>query len=129
MLALGLCGCATLTRGSIQQVAIDTPGVTGAACTLTSEGIGEVKVVTPTAVALGKSRHDVAVRCRKECFQDGVGLIKSEPDVTALGNVIVGGVPGIAVDLVSGAANQYSPGATIHMAPVPGCRQRLAGQT
>ena len=44
---LGLAGCATITKGTSQSIAILTPGVTGATCTLTSDAMGSRTVTTP----------------------------------------------------------------------------------
>jgi hypothetical protein len=40
LLAGAVAGCATITRGTNQVVAVNTPGVPGATCTLTSSAIG-----------------------------------------------------------------------------------------
>ena len=67
-LAIGiiLTDCATITRGTTQVVAINTPGVPGATCTLTSESIGTQTLVTPSTVPLQKGVNNVAVHCTKQ---------------------------------------------------------------
>lgn len=122
--AFSLAGCASITKGTTQAVAIDTPGAPGATCTLTSEGIGSKVVQTPASLVLDKSQHNVAVSCKKECFQDAVGVIPSHTENMAVGNVLVGGVVGLAVDAASGAMNKYNDSNQFSMIPVAGCKPK-----
>ena len=120
-LFLLLAACATLTKGTTQVVAVNTPGVIGATCTLTAPAIGTLKVTTPDTVALPKASDNIAVRCSKECYQEGVGVISSNLEGMAAGNVILGGVVGLGVDAATGAINKYSPEIQVAMVPVAGC--------
>jgi len=115
-------GCASLTKGTTQSIALDTPGAPGSMCTLTSEGIGTKVMVTPGTLLLDKSQHNIAVSCKKECYQDGVGVIQSSTETMTAGNILVGGVVGLAVDAASGAMNKYSDVNQIAMVPVQGCK-------
>lgn len=115
-------GCASITKGTTQSVALDTPGVPGASCTLASEGIGSKVVQTPTSLVLDKSQHNIAVTCKKECYNDAVGIIPSHTEAMAAGNIIAGGVVGLAVDAASGAMNKYNDSNQIAMVPIPGCK-------
>jgi hypothetical protein len=107
---LAVTGCATMTRGTTQVVAINTPGVPGATCTLSSSSIGTQTAVTPGTVTLQKGRDNVSVHCSKECYQDGAGVIASNMEGMTAGNILLGGVIGIGVDAASGAMNSYTPG-------------------
>lgn len=104
------------------MVAIDTPGVQGASCELSSPGIGTQSVVSPATIQLEKSQHNIAVTCRKPCYQDGVGTIASYTEGMAAGNVIAGGVIGLGVDAATGAMNKYADRTSITMIPIQGCR-------
>src|ERR1700716_1198782 len=104
------------------MVAVNTPGVPGATCTLTSGSIGSQIVVTPAAVTLQKGRDNVSVQCTKECYQDGVGIIASTIEGMAAANIIVGGGIGLGGGPASGAMSSYVPEVQIVMAPIPGCR-------
>lgn len=117
-----LCGCATIVKGTTQAVAIDTPGASGATCELSSPGIGTQTIVTPATLVLEKSQHSVTVTCKKACFQDGVGVITSNSEGMAVGNVVLGGVIGLGVDAATGAMNKYADRTSVTMIPVPGCR-------
>lgn len=126
LLAAGLAvlggGCASITKGTTQSISVDTPGAPGASCTLTSEGIGTKTLTTPATLVLDKSQYNVAVTCKKECFNDGVGVIASSTESMTAGNVLVGGVVGLAVDAASGAMNKYNDVNQIAMVPIPGCK-------
>ena len=117
-------GCASIAKGTTQAVSLDTPGAPGSSCTLTSQGIGSRTVQTPASMILDKSQHNISVSCKKECFQDGVGIIPSHTETMAAGNILVGGVVGLAVDAASGAMNKYNDSNQITMIPVPGCKAK-----
>jgi len=118
-------GCATITKGTTQAVAIDTPGAAGATCTLTSSGIGSKSVVTPASLVLDKSQQNISVTCKKKCFQDAVGIIPSYTETMTAGNVLVGGVVGLGVDAMSGAMNKYVDNNQFTMVPIQGCRPEI----
>ena len=120
--AVFLSACSTITRGTTQAVAINTPGVEKAECELKSEGIGVKSVVSPATIVLDKSQHNIEVTCRKKCFNEGKGVIASTTDEMTAGNLIVGGVVGLAVDATSGAMNQYAPQIEIAMTRVQSCK-------
>lgn len=122
--ALHVGACATITKGTTQAVSLNTPGAPGAQCTLTSNAIGSKTLITPATIVLDKSQENVAVTCKKECFQDGAGIIASSTETMAAGNILVGGVVGLGVDAVSGAMNKYNAENQIAMVPIPGCRAK-----
>jgi hypothetical protein len=119
-----LAGCATITKGTTQSIAINTPGAPGAQCTLSSSAIGNNTVYTPATLAVDKGQEGIVVRCTKECFQDGAGIVASNTETMTAGNVLVGGVIGLGVDAATGAMNKYTADTSITMVPIPGCRPR-----
>ena len=86
--AMLLAACATVTKGTDQQVALDTPGFPGAECTLTSKGIGVKSIITPAVVTLPKSRFDIAVECVSQCAR-GTGIIASNLEGMTAGNIVL----------------------------------------
>jgi hypothetical protein len=120
----GLAGCATITKGTTQAVSVTTPGVTGAQCTLTSAAIGTKVVQTPGTLVLEKGQDGVSVNCKKECYTDGVGVIASNVEAMAAGNIIAGGIIGLGVDAASGAMNKYNTDNQFAMTPIAGCRAK-----
>jgi len=130
-LGLGLClgllvGCSTLTTGTTQAVSLVTPGAEGASCELTSPEVGTINVVTPAQVVLSKSQHSVRVSCHKECFTEGQGVVNSTFEEMTAGNLLIGGVVGVAVDASSGAMNKYDEHVQIEMHRVNGCKSKRA---
>jgi hypothetical protein len=120
--ALLLAACATITKGTTQLVAVDTPGVAGATCTIQTQS-GPQTVVTPGSVTLNKSSNALPIQCVKECYVTGVSVIPSGTEAMTAGNVILGGVIGLGVDAASGAMNKYPDMVTVAMMPDPACRQ------
>ncbi|SFI86630.1 PEGA domain-containing protein [Albimonas pacifica] len=112
-----LAGCATITHGSTDTVSIDTRP-SGASCTVTQGGAQVARVdPTPGTIMVPKSKHDLAVRCEKEGYQPAVGSVGSEFQAMTFGNIVFGGVIGVAVDAASGAMNDYEPMVTIALLP------------
>lgn len=122
--AMALAACATIVKGTTQVVTIDTPGAPKAQCTLTSTAIGSMQVTTPASVSLQKGSENIVVRCKKECYQDGVGAIASNTEAMAAGNLIAGGIIGLGVDAATGAMNKYNEQNQITMVPIQGCKAR-----
>lgn len=124
--ALLLVACATITKGTTQTIAVDTPGVPGANCTITTQS-GPQVVQTPATVALKKGSDPLPILCVKECYVNGQSVIPSNAESMAAGNVIFGGVIGLGVDAASGALNKYPDLVTVSMSPDysspdPACR-------
>lgn len=121
---IAVAGCATITKGTTQAIAVTTPGVTGAQCTLHSSALGSKIVSTPASLVVDKSADNITVLCRKECYHDGSGVIVSSTEAMTAGNVLVGGVVGLGVDAVSGAMNKYNADNQIAMVPIAGCKPK-----
>ena len=120
-LTLALVGCATITKGTTQTIAVDTPGVPGATCTIQTPS-GPRGVVTPGNVTLDKQSAALPITCTKECYVMGSSMIPSGTESMAAGNVLLGGVVGLGVDAASGAMNKYPDMFTVAMTPDPACR-------
>lgn len=112
--------CATLTKGTTQTIAVDTPGVTGADCTITTQS-GPQQVITPGTVTLQKGSNPLPITCIKECYSNGASIIPSGTEAMSAGNVVFGGVLGLGVDAISGAMNKYPDQVTVAMVPDPAC--------
>lgn len=121
IVALVLTGCATITKGTTQVVAIDTPGAPGATCTIQTQS-GPQMVVTPGSVTLSKSSNSLPISCTKQCYFTGSSIIASGTETMAAGNVLLGGVIGLGVDAASGAMNHYPDIVTVAMVPDQACR-------
>jgi uncharacterized protein YceK len=110
-------GCATIVKGTSQTVTVNTDPA-GAMCTLTRDA-RTVAVVNPTpgSVPVGKALGGIAIDCRLAGYQDAAGALAAEFQPMTLGNILLGGPIGIAIDAVSGAMAQYPEAVTITMLP------------
>lgn len=112
-------GCATVLKGTHDTVALDTVPA-GANCTVDRVGdrLGEV-AATPGTVRLSKSRHDLQITCAREGYQTGQTLAKPRFNGATFFNILLGGIPGMAVDIASGANMTYPPEVRMGLAPNP----------
>jgi hypothetical protein len=120
--ATPLIACATITKGTTQLVAIDTPGAPGTTCTIQTKD-GSQLVTTPGSVTLSKGSAALPVSCTKECYLPGSGVIASNTEAMAAGNVVFGGLIGLGVDAATGAMNKYADQVTVAMIPDQSCRR------
>lgn len=110
-------GCATVTQGASQNLAIitDPPG---AACVLSRDGkVAGVVNPTPGSVYLEKRSAEIMVVCSKTGFVDASTTVKSTVQAATFGNILPGGVVGLAVDAASGATSAYDPQISIRLVP------------
>jgi hypothetical protein len=107
-------GCASVTRGTTENISISsTPA--GATAEITGLDI-PTACVTPCVVQ-AKRNADITVTVNKEGFEPQViPLTKEIPGTGAAGfagNVLLGGVVGMGVDAVTGAALDHKPNPVI----------------
>jgi hypothetical protein len=109
-----LASCASMTNGTEQVVSVDTPGLPGTECMLsTSERT--VRVVTPATVNVKRSRQPIEVVCMREGYRKARAYFASASDPGRRGNFVVGfasplvGTVGDMIDRSNGAAYQYVP--------------------
>lgn len=119
LIAAGLTSaCATVTTGTDQSVIVETTPQ-GAACQF-SRGGATVATVNPTpgSIILPKSKYDVMMVCQKNGFENASAVLTSTFQGATLGNAILGGLIGIAIDASSGAANKYPDNIKVRLMPV-----------
>ena len=115
--AAAVAGCATITKGTDDLVTIDTdPG--GAQCFLFTEN-KQIAVINPTpgSIKIPKSKKDLSVRCEKDGYFPTEGVIASSFQAMTIGNVLFGGIIGVAIDAGSGAMHKYEEGVSITLIP------------
>ena len=118
-LAVGLLsGCASIVSGTNQVLSVQAKkgndAITGAACTLTNNK-GTWFITTPGTVTVHRAYNDLNITCKKEGIDPGVVAVKSTTKGMAFGNLLFGGLIGVAVDTGSGAAYDYPSLITINM--------------
>lgn len=116
LLTAALPACATITSGTSQNLTVLTEP-TGATCTLMRGGtvIGVVNP-SPGSVSVSKSSTDIAVSCTREGHSQGRNVVQAQFQGMTAGNLLLGGVVGLAVDAASGAISRY-PDSTIVILP------------
>lgn len=107
LLASSITGCATITKSGSQAITItsDPPGAT---CTLSREGsvIGAIPQ-TPGTLQLDKDKDAIAVSCKKDGYFEAVQALEADFQGMTFGNILFGGLIGVAVDGMTGAMHQY----------------------
>lgn len=114
---LSATGCASIVEGTDQTVTVTTDP-TGALCELERDG-GVIAVVNPTpgSALIDKSKDDINVRCEKHGYQAAVSPMASSFQGMTFGNILFGGLIGVAIDAGSGAMHEYPAQVVVRLAP------------
>lgn len=113
-----LSACASVVEGTNQEIVVNT-NPQGAACVLNRQDIAIGSVpVTPGAVTIKKTKHDITIVCNKDGFHEATYFNKSDVAGATVGNVILGGGVGWAIDSARGADNKYTSPVNITMVPL-----------
>lgn len=115
--AMSLGGCATITEGKTDSIAVTSVPVDGAKCSL-KNGVGEWYVTTPGSAEVHKSKTDLEIDCTRDGYQPAHATMDSRFESMTAGNLILGGIIGIGVDAASGAMNHYGKTAQITLVPI-----------
>jgi hypothetical protein len=116
-LGIALSGCASIVSGWHQDITVSTTPAIGAVCTLTSSS-GTWTVATPGIVTVRRSKNDIAVTCTKDGHQVAVGTIPSGYEAWTLGDVALGSLGGIVLDISTGAVHRYPDKFDLPLTPV-----------
>ncbi len=110
--------CATIIEGSDQPLGLVTTPA-GAACDLAREGKVIAQIApTPGQVVVTKSKHDIHITCRMDGYHPQEVIAKSSFTGTTFGNILAGGLIGVAVDAASGANNEYPESINVTLTPL-----------
>ena len=102
--------CASITESKNQSMSVSTGDVTGAMCTLSNSKGSYYVNSTPGSVMVRNACDQLTVSCKKEGYvpaNSGAGSIQDKSKGMAWGNIIFGGLIGIAVDRQTGAGCTY----------------------
>lgn len=113
-LAAALGGCASVTRGTTENISITS---TPAGAEATVSGLDNpTECITP-CVIVAKRSADISISFAKPGFETEVVTLTKEIPATGAagfaGNVIAGGLVGMGVDAVTGAAQDHKPNPVI----------------
>jgi hypothetical protein len=113
-IALPCVGCASVTRGTTENISIAT---TPAGATAELSGLDISTACVTPCVVVAKRNADITVTINKEGYEPQVvPLTKEIPGAGAAGfagNLILGGLVGMGVDAVTGAAQDHKPNPVI----------------
>jgi hypothetical protein len=118
MLSLGLGACSSIVEGTSQEILVST-NPSEASCDLIREETVIAHIVkTPASTTIKKTKHDMRIECSKEGFHKAVYYNKSDVAGATVGNIILGGGVGWAIDSASGADNKYTSPVNITLVPL-----------
>jgi len=113
-IALPCFGCASVTRGTTENISIST---TPAGATADISGLEIPTACVTPCVVQAKRNADITVTINKEGYEPQIiPLTKEIPGTGAAGfagNVLAGGLIGMGVDAVTGAAQDHKPNPVI----------------
>jgi hypothetical protein len=116
-LLLSLSACSSIIEGTSQELMINT-NPAGADCALMRQGNSIARVdPTPGAATIKKTKYDITIVCNKDGYQEATFLNHSGAAGATVGNIVLGGGIGWAIDSASGADNKYDSPVNITMVP------------
>jgi hypothetical protein len=127
-IALPCFGCASVTRGTTENISIAT---TPAGATAEISGLEIPTACVTPCVVQAKRNADITVTINKPGYEaEVIPLTKEVPGSGAAGfagNLLAGGLVGMGVDAVTGAAQDHKPNPVIvTLKPVASERRRPA---
>lgn len=115
-------GCASVTKGVNQSVAVNTIPAK-ATCKLTNSK-GTWYVTTPGSAYVHRAYGDLKVACEKDGYQLGTKKVKSKTSAHVAGNVLIPGSIILAgVDAIDGAAYDYPDEIIVPLKPIKTAQQ------
>jgi hypothetical protein len=109
--------CSTIVEGTDQTVTVNSDP-SGAECMLTREGLGVgTASPTPQTLTVDRGDEDIIVSCKKEGYLSTNATLPSEVEGMTFGNILFGGLIGVAVDAASDANAKYPDSIMVEMIP------------
>lgn len=109
-------GCATATSDpeSTTRIESDPSGTT---CTLENNKGYNKQIVTPTTVTLHRDLAPLWIACAAPGHASVREEFKMDGNAMVLGNILIGGLVGVAIDAASGAAEKFPDSISILLDP------------
>lgn len=106
-----LTGCASVTNGTSQAVTIDTltadgKAVEGAECSVANDK-SETTALSGSSVQVRRSGATLNIECKQPGYAPASGQATSRVNTGMVGNVLIGGLIGVAIDSGTGAGFNY----------------------
>ncbi|MDM0069906.1 hypothetical protein [Variovorax sp. J31P207] len=104
-------GCASVTHGTTQSLKVETltsdgKAIEGAECRLSNDK-GDALTQSGQSVLVRRSGANLKVECTQAGLPPATGQAVSRVNAGMVGNIVVGGVIGAAIDVGSGAGYNY----------------------
>jgi hypothetical protein len=116
-LLAGLSACSSIVEGTSQELTVNTTPP-GANCSLERQGETIAHIdSTPGKATIKKTKYDLTVRCTKDGYQEATYLNHSGVAGATVGNILLGGGIGWAVDSAVGADNKYDTPVNMTLVP------------
>jgi hypothetical protein len=117
-LSLAVSGCAFYLSGPTQTIDIETPGADGAKCTLI-DSVDAARHLdgSPGQVTMPSGDGPFTISCGKQGFQTASAVFDEMLNPEVFWDIFVGGVPGIYIDAMSGAAQKYPEKIVVWLRP------------
>jgi hypothetical protein len=117
LLIILLAGCASISHGTTQQIAVTTEPP-GATCTLSRQGLSIATIAeTPGVALVQRDKRDILATCSKPGYQIATRTLHSGVADSSFGNILAGGLIGVAIDSANGADNEYPASVSIPLTP------------
>lgn len=108
-------GCATIVSGDETDTQITTDPI-GAECELLGEDYNTI-VTTPANVQLDSDAAPVTIICNADGHLEERTEIDTSMDGSIFGNILMGGLIGIAIDAASGSGQKYPESVELVLVP------------
>ncbi|MDM0114890.1 hypothetical protein QTI66_22260 [Variovorax sp. J22R133] len=107
-----LTGCASVTHGTTQSVKIDTRTqggevIQGVECRVSNDRGGQSTALSGQSVQVRRSGGNLSIDCAQAGLPPAKGTVVSHINAGIVGNVLLGGVVGAAIDAGTGAGFSY----------------------
>ena len=106
-IAMLIAGCSSIIEGRSQEIMVNT-NPPGATCKFSRLGQTLATISpTPGSAYIEKTKYDITITCNKKGYEEATYLNHSGAAAATVGNILLGGGIGWAVDSASGADNKY----------------------
>lgn len=108
VLAIALSGCATIIKGTNQDISIQSNPSKASVTIKTSGGIEVFSGTTPASAKLSKKKEYV-VTVKMDGYKESTVMVNQSFEAWTIGNILCGGVIGLIIDAVDGAMWKLEP--------------------
>lgn len=106
---VSLSACASILTGTSQDITVATPDCENSRCTLSnSEGKWHIEEVPGTAT-VAKDSTTLVIECgiKNSDAETSISTVKPGYEGLVWGNILIGGLIGLFIDMGTGAINDY----------------------